>query len=151
MVGAVTGCVGSFLGVWNFAQGLSQRRVRLSVIPKLTVLKPNGALLSNSVDLNPDAFPSIEVTNLSDFPVTIAEVGFSLIGQEARAAMIPDPTSLLPKRLESRESMTIRATKILGFPQHAERAYATTACKHTCYGDSPALKKHRRMVADTSQ
>ena len=142
---AVTAAIGAVLGVWNFVQGFWQRRVRLKVVPKLTELRGN-AFLSSSIDLLPDRFACIEVTNLSAFPVTIAEVGFSLDGEVGRSVIIQEPLNLLPKRLEPRESIDIRATKITGFPRKAKRAYATTQCKHTRYGDSVVLEKHRKMA-----
>ena len=146
IVGAITGSVGSLLGVWNLVQSFSQRRVRLRVVPKLTVIRGNG-FLSSSSDLLPDGFPCIEVTNLSAFPVTIAEVGFSLYGTASRAVVIPDPITLLPKRLEPRESIGVRAPGIAAFPQKTRRAYASTQCDHTCYGDSLVLSKWRKISA----
>lgn len=140
----VTAVIGAVLGVWNLVQSFFQRRVRLRVVPKLTVIRGSG-FLSSSRDLLPDGFACIEVTNLSAFPVTIAEVGFSVDGEAARAVVIPDPTTLLPKRLEPRESMDVRATRSAGFPKKARRAYATTQCDHTCYGDSLVLSKWRKM------
>jgi hypothetical protein len=140
----VTAVIGATLGVWNLVQSFFQRRVRLKVVPKLTVIRGSG-FLSSSMDLLPDGFACIEVTNLSVFPVTIAEVGFSLDGEVVRGVVIPDPTTLLPKRLEPRESIDVRATRSAGFPKKARRAYATTQCEHTCYGDSVVLSKWRKM------
>ena len=133
----VTAITGAVLGVWNFLQSISQHRVRLNVVPKLTAMR-GGGFLSSSIDLLPDGFACIEVTNLSAFAVTIAEVGFSLVGEDVRGVIIPNPTSILPKRLEPRESIDVRATQTAGFPRKATRAYATTQCKHTRYGDSPS-------------
>jgi hypothetical protein len=144
IIGAATGSIGALLGVWNFFQGLSQRRVRLKVVPKLAKAI-GGGFFSSSRDALQDGLASVEVTNLSNFPVTISEVGFSLCGEVARAAIIPDPTTLLPKRLEPRESLDVRATKSAGFPKKANRGYATTQCGHTRYGDSPVLKAHRSV------
>ena len=143
---AVTATVGAVLGVWNLVQGFWQRRVRLKVVPKLSARRGVGGLLSSDRDVLPDGFACIEVTNLSAFPVTIAEVGFSLVGEVGRGVIIPDPPSLLPKRLEPRESIDIRVTKYSGFPKRAHRGYATTQCKHTRYGDSIVLKKHRIAI-----
>jgi len=139
----LTAITGAALGVWNLVQGLQKDRVRLKVVPKLSVVRGNG-ILSTDRELNPNAFASIEVINLSTFPVTIAEVGFSLIKEPSRGVMIPDPPNLLPKRLEPRQSIEIRVTQEFGFPKKAKRAYATTQCDHTGYGDSPVLKKWRK-------
>ncbi len=134
IVGAVTGSIGAVLGIWNFVQGVSQRRVRLKVVPKLTATK-RGGFLSNTRDVLPDGFACIEVTNLSVFPVTIDEVGFSLVGKDVRSVIIPEPRTLLPRRLEPREAIDVRATLSAGFPRNAKRAYATTQWKHTQCGD----------------
>jgi hypothetical protein len=143
----VTAIVGAALGVWNFVQGFWQRRVRLRVIPQLSVFVGTAVLSSSRDRFPPEALkalqsnecPCIEVTNLSVFPVTIAEVGLSLLGTTSRFVI---PTTVLPKRLEPRESIDIRAESI-GFPKTAKLGYATTQCGHTCHGDSLVLKKHR--------
>ena len=94
---AVTAIIGAGLGVWNLVQGFWQRRVRLKVVPKLSSTRGGGFLSSNR-DVLPDGFACIEVTNLSAFPVTVAEVGFSLVGDVGRSVIIPDPLNFLPKR-----------------------------------------------------
>ena len=86
IIGAATGSIGALLGGWNFFQGLSQRRVRLKVVPKLT-RAIGGGFFSSSRDALRDGFACVEVTNLSNFPVTISEVGFSLCGEVARAVV----------------------------------------------------------------
>ena len=115
---AVTAIIGAGLGIWNLLFSFWQRRVRLKVIPKLSAIRETG-VLSNDRELLPDGCACIEVVNLSAFPVTIAEVGFSIVGEEYRAIIIPNPTNLLPKRLEPRESIDIRASEALGFPKKA--------------------------------
>jgi hypothetical protein len=46
----VTAVIGAVLGVWNFVQSFFRRRVRLRVVPKLTVVRGSG-FLSSSRDL----------------------------------------------------------------------------------------------------
>jgi hypothetical protein len=58
--------VGAVLGVMNTWNALSQRRVRLIVRPALAYFTGGG----------PPMF-SISVTNMSSFPLTISEVGFT--------------------------------------------------------------------------
>jgi hypothetical protein len=147
VIGAITGSVGTLLGVWNFVQSLSQRRVRLKVIPKSTTIRGSGFLSSNRDVMSDEWFACVEVINLSAFPVTIAEVGFSLEGEDGRSVIIPEPPTFLPKRLEPRESIDVRATRSAGFPKKARRAYAATQCDRICYGDSPVLKKWRKISA----
>jgi len=143
----VTAIVGAVLGVWNLVQGLWQRRVRLKVVPKLTSVR-GGGFLSSSREMLRDGFACIEVTNLSAFPVTIAEVGFSLVGKDTRSVIIPEPKNLLPMRLESRASIDIRATQSAGFPKNACRAYARTQCRRTRYGQSPVFKAWRKVSGE---
>ena len=139
-VAAIVGCV---LGIFNFIQVLLQRRVRLRVIPKLTTIRGGGFFSSNREPI-PDGFACIEVINLSSFPVTLAEVGFSLFGDTGRKLIIPDPKTLLPLKLESRQSIDVRSPQSAGFPHNGRRAYARTQCGHTSYGDSPVFKQFRR-------
>ena len=93
----IAAIAGGILGVFNFVQSFWQRSVRLRVGPKLSV-RVDGGFLSTSVDLIPEGSVCIEVTNLSSFPVTLAEVGFSPIGgNKGRFVIIPNPRTLLPK------------------------------------------------------
>src|ERR1051325_1952455 len=61
--------VGAVLGVMNTINAMSQQRMRVRVTPAF-ITTPQG---------EPMGF-SIEVINLSAFPVTVAEVGFSVGG-----------------------------------------------------------------------
>lgn len=147
IIGAVTGSVGVVLGVLNF---ISRRRVRLRVVPKLTAIR-GGGFLSSSRDVLSDGFACIEVTNLSAFPVTLAEVGFDQGKDVARSVIIPEPRNLLPKRLEPRECIDVRANQSAGFPRKAKRAFASTQCKHTSYGDSIVFRKWRKDVKEMTR
>src|SRR5678815_1261184 len=76
--------VGAVLGIINTWHGLNQRRVKLKVLPK--VAYP----ISHSGEFGPE-MGCIEVTNLSTFPVTVRDVGFTIDGDprtHARAAII---------------------------------------------------------------
>jgi hypothetical protein len=141
------GCavLGAGLGIINTLTNLDQRRVKLRVTPKLSVHSESGAY-SHTTELLPNGAPAVEVINLSAFPVTIAEAGFKLKGGDGR--VIPIPPCVIdnkpwPRRLESRESVTVYFSGNQSFPKNLGRAYATTDCETTRYGDSPALKKFR--------
>jgi hypothetical protein len=86
--------VGAVLGVMNTWDAMNQRRVRLRVTPAF-VMTTQGDPLG----------VSIEVINLSAFPLTVAEIGFSAGG--GRRIPIQAPKFLdnkpLPRRLESRD------------------------------------------------
>lgn len=135
--------LGAALGIINTWIAVSNRRVRLKVRPMWTV----GA--------GPNAGFSIEVTNLSTFPLTITEVGF-LYGRGkslAPARMVITQPMVVdgkgwPRRLEAREEVSVYFD--LGSIPTGEpfrRAYTKTACGEVATGDSPALKQLRDMVA----
>ena len=87
-IGAAT--LGAVLGVMNTWNSISARRLRVKVTPNFVLDlagRPLGA--------------SIEVTNLSTFPVSVAEVGFEADG--GRHIPIMQSSTPLPHRLEARE------------------------------------------------
>lgn len=142
IVGAGSGVIGTVLSVINMVRDWRRQRVRLRVIPLLRRSLGN-AIFSDRENIMDDAWPAVEVSNLCEFPVTISEVGFTKSGDDGRLAILPEPGEL-PKRLEARSSTTVTATRQVGFPCGAEKAYARTECGHTWYGDSPVLKKWKR-------
>ena len=95
--------VGAALGIMNTWNALSQRRVRLVVRPTYA-LDPNGS--------RPPML-SISVTNLSSFPMTINEVGFTgpKGAKRGKRAMITRPHVIdgkpWPRRLGSREAVSL--------------------------------------------
>ncbi len=132
--------LGAGLGIMNTWHAISARRVRLRVRPSFAI-GPAGQQMF-----------SIEVVNLSSFPLTISEVGFSLdwrdIDRGSRAAVtmpIVIDRKPWPRRLEAREAVSLyfdppdpgRGGKMIG------KAYAQTSCGEVCYGTSPALRQLR--------
>ncbi len=95
--------LGAGLGVMNTWNALSQRRVRLVVRPTYA-LDPNGQR---------PTMLSIAVTNLSSFPMTINEVGYTgrAGAKRGKRAMIVQPHVIdgkpWPRRLESREAVSL--------------------------------------------
>jgi hypothetical protein len=147
-----TGCagLGAALGIINTVTSVNQRRVKLRVTPKMSVRNERG-VLSNSSKLLPGSAPAVEVINLSAFPVTIAEAGFKLKGE--KGGVVPHPPFVIdnkpwPRRLDSRESVTVHFWGNHSFPTNLDRAYATTDCEVTRHGDSPALKKFRARLQE---
>lgn len=144
------GCavLGAGLGILNTLTNLNQRRVKLRVTPKLTV-RSGPVAFSHKNRLLPDGVPTIEVINLSAFPVTIAEAGFRLKRESGRLAALQPcviDNKPWPRRLESREMVTVYFPPGTRFPSNLHLAYATTDCEITRYGDSPALKKFRAYL-----
>lgn len=136
--------LGAGLGILNYWNAISQRRVRLRVRPTYALPIGGG-----------DTMFSIEVVNLSTFAVTITEVGFTVDGSTAKRktrAGIPRPIIIdgqpWPRRLQQREAVSaffhpgeaMRAGGRIG------RAYAHTSCGEFAYGTSPALRELRDIV-----
>jgi hypothetical protein len=66
ILGAVTGVIGIGLSIWAMYRELDRERVKLKVIPNLGIPVGQGY------------FPhilTVEITNLSVFPISIAQVG----------------------------------------------------------------------------
>ncbi|WP_417424701.1 hypothetical protein [Hoeflea sp.] len=129
--------IGAVLGILNTWFVIDQRRVRLRVRPAYAIARGGIGF-------------SIQVTNLSAFPLTVTEVGFVLPGK--KRAAITDPMFMdgkeWPRRLEARESVTAYFDPT-GLPKgkikHIGKAYAQTACGEAAYGSSPALRQLREI------
>ena len=93
----------------------------------------------------------IEVTNLSAFPVTVREVGFTINGglRKKTRAVISLPIvrdgGSWPRRLESRASVSLYFDWG-GLKHNNKRAYILTDCGTVGYGNSPALKSMRKRL-----
>jgi hypothetical protein len=90
------------------------------------------------------------VQNLSDFAVTIEDVGIFYRGIKLRGAIFPVllDDKEWPRRLEARSSVTVYSEKPHAPPGSIIRcAYARTACGRTKTGTSGALKQIARENA----
>ena len=97
--------VGAVLGIINTWRAMDRDRVNLRVTTKT-------AIPFNIPGLGDDPILCIEVLNLSAFPVTVTQVGFSLGGDQRLVLIDPiiSPTQTrLPIRLEPRTSITCYA------------------------------------------
>lgn len=93
--------VGAVLGIINTWHSLDQRRVRLRVVPKLAHPIING-------EFGP-TMGCIEVVNLSTFPISVEEIGFTLKGQSKRLTVSkPETLDRQPfaRTLEPRHAVT---------------------------------------------
>jgi hypothetical protein len=152
VVGAVTlgiALLGAILGIINTCLQYDKRRVKLRVIPKIAYL-----MLSRSDKLGAPQL-CIEIINLSDFPVTISDVGLTS-GNVNKAKRITLIEPLIydgkrwPRRLESHESVTVYFEKGFG-PDEPDylimkKAYAKTDCGIARYGNSLALKSYLSVL-----
>jgi hypothetical protein len=135
--------LGAVLGVMNTWNAMNQRRVRVRVTPHFALdmsRQPVGV--------------SIELVNLSAFPVTIAEVGFEC--GAGRMALI-QPQLLdhrtIPVRLEAREATSVLVTprNFAVPPAKLGSAYARTACGEMIHGNSQAGRQFSDMMQDLTQ
>jgi hypothetical protein len=135
--------VGAVLGIINTRQAMDQQRVKLRVVPKWVLFPmeepPN------------DEAGCVEVVNLSAFPVTLQEVGFTLQGEgrKGKRAVIaeiftPDHNPFA-RRLESRQSVT-GYFDMKTLPSNIAKAYVRTDCGEIAYGVSGALETLRRKA-----
>src|SRR3546814_14458946 len=95
--------LGAFLGVMNTWQAINRDRVRLRVRPLSVMAIATG-----------DQGYGIEVVNLSSFPVTVEEVGFTLNARSATrgerlVVLVPinSDGGPWPRRLEPRTTVKI--------------------------------------------
>lgn len=127
--------LGAGLGVFNAWKGWIADRVRLHVIPLLTK------------DTTGATYISIDVRNLSAFPITVTAIGFTVAGG-ATHLQIPRPILIglakLPERLASRASFT-SLTPIGAFQDgqiaSIKAAYVKTACGLQVEGGGYALRQ----------
>jgi hypothetical protein len=137
---------GAVLGIMNTWQQMSKDRVRLKVTPAHAL--PVGRGRSGDWTL------SIDVVNLSAFPVTVDEVGLELVTKQH---LVNTPTTTanggaLPVRLEPREALTVLCypeLKLHPRLREVRAAYVRCQCGTVRYGTSPALKQLVREAGAT--
>ncbi len=126
--------LGAGLGIINTWNAISQRKLRLRVTPA-HLITPQGLAFS------------IETINLSTFPVTVAEAGFTFAGPKKQRFVLANPMFLdggtWPRRLGSRESFTIVVDPrdMIHAREKIAKAYIRTACGEVILGNSPALQQ----------
>ncbi|MBU9247630.1 hypothetical protein [Burkholderia multivorans] len=117
---------------------LDRSRLKLRVTPKHAI--PVGGAPSHLQFC-------IEIQNLSDFAVTIEEVGVFYRGAKERGYINPflPNGQQWPCRLEARSAVTVYSEKPSSPPGKPIRAaYAKTSCGRTKTGTSGALKQISR-------
>jgi len=128
--------VGAVLGVINTWRAVDQNRVKLKVVPAHAI--PYGGAPQNLRFC-------IEVTNLSQVAVTVAEVGFLFHGTDKHASIVSPvfgDHGPWPRRLEPRSSVTIYSELPRSSNGHKIRcAFARTQCGRIKTGSSPALRQ----------
>ncbi len=140
--------IGAVLGIVNFIISRSKDKVKLKVFPKLSCFLEND--LKESTKTTVVSRVCIEVVNLSDFPVTVQEVGFTtnIYTEGGRLSFmdkkIAQEKGTLPKRMESRTSIVVYHPSPDIFKDSLEKitgAYASTQCGLEFKGKNKAWLK----------
>lgn len=127
--------LGALLGLLNTWQVFDKKRVKIHVVPKHAI--PVGRV-------DPRIKFCIEITNLSDFEITVVEVGVFFKGTTQRGAFIRPillDSSGWPRRLAPRASVTVYGHSPENSEYPLKCVYATTACGVTKTGKSPAFEQ----------
>src|SRR5258708_6298205 len=139
---------GLALSVFNSVQATVRNRVRLKILSQSAGHVAANVLRRSLNRYPPGAKFCIEVVNLSAFPVTIDEIGFTRRGTKERSAcpypVLPD-NSGWPRRLEAHESVSAYID-ISNIKADIEKAYAVTQSGITRYGKSDALKQLQEVL-----
>ena len=137
ILGVVAGSTGAVLGVINTWMNIKRDRVRLRVRATwaMTALPVQGV----------EMVAQLEVVNLSEFPVTIADVGFNMSGGGiASLSTVPGLLNgaSLPQRLDprSRYFKVFSPDAISGIAVEMRSSYARTECGVTARGKIVGLK-----------
>lgn len=126
--------VGAVLGIINTWRSVDQSRVKLKVTPAHAI--PYGAV-------DPSLRFCIQITNLSEFPVTIDDAGVFYRGTDNRGSIV-NPVfadgGSWPRRLESRTSLSVYSQLPYSKSGHKIKcAFVRTQCGVTKTGTSGAL------------
>ena len=128
--------VGAVLGIINLWRAIDQNRVKLKVVPAHAI--PYGGAPQNIRFC-------VQVTNLSQFAVTIDDAGVFFHGTNRRGSIVTPvfaDNGPWPRRLEPRSSLSIYSELPRSSTGHKIKcAYARTQCGRTKTGTSPALKE----------
>ena len=155
-----TAVAGVILGLYNLWRQQSTDRVKLRVTPAIVIAGgPTGVLTHTSFTVTPANVPeyvqlSVEVLNLSTFPVTIDEIGMTM-SSAGRMSFVGARTSdreTLPLRLESREALTLY-TESYHTSEFARGRdlFAETACGHRQIGQSISIESLKATAVTISR
>ena len=127
--------VGAVLGIINTWRNIDQNRVKLKVVPAHAI--PYGGA-------DPNIRFCVQITNLSQFAVTIDDAGFFFHGTTKRSSIF-NPVftdhGSWPRRLEPRTAITVYSQLPSSTSGHKiKSAFARTQCGHVKTGTSPALR-----------
>lgn len=154
-VTTIAAFIGMVLGLYNFCIDISNRRLKLKIIPQSITYRPSDNQIAKEVIVNSTGEFNettgeflIEVINMSYFPVTINQVGFKL-NDRPDSFIIDQPiikdNGTWPRKLERRDSISLYCSlsDLINSPRSIsiKNAFAETTCGKTRTGTSVALKK----------
>ncbi|MCH7499997.1 MAG: hypothetical protein IH886_08310 [Nitrospinae bacterium] len=134
--------IGAVLGIVNTLRDFNRDRVKVRV-------SPAQAFFTYGPNIEDKPRLSVEITNMSTFPVTINSSGLFFTNSKKHAqfidAVTADNVRPFPKRLGPRESYSIYLDPSPHLTmekfQHTKCIYVKTACGETFIGKSPALSQ----------
>jgi len=133
--------LGAVLGIMNTWRSFDRDRIRLVVSPKWSFCAYPGVPIVEQL--------CIEITNLSFFPITVAQVAFELRGLQKGKLFVFSPEFLdggtIPRRMEPRTSFTVLMPQgVENNPnmKYVKCVFVKTECGFVARGTSPALSSH---------
>ena len=153
------GASGLMLGIVNATYSYLRKRVRVKVVPKTATTLQGGILSQSSGDLSKLGNVVIEITNLSDFPIFIKEIGFNSVRSTSRSVIISPFTTNKgqgnPIRLDSRESTTVfaREEETLSTLKsyRVKSVYVETGCGIKSSGTNRIFRQACTLLYEKSQ
>lgn len=128
--------IGAVLGIINTWRAIDQNRVKLKVVPTHAI--PYG-------DAPRNIRFCVQVTNLSQFAVTLDDAGVLFYRTNSRGSIVNPvfaDNGSWPRRLEPRSSVSIYSEIPRFRPGYKIKcAFARTQCGRTKTGVSPALRE----------
>jgi len=131
-------CLGAVLGLINTIHSIRKDKLKAKIRPVFV-----HPIRSDGVQ---EKFIGLDITNLSNFPISISQIGFILKGTKNRRVItLPlssQGTIILPKKLESREQITLFGNydEIKKEKRKIICGYCTTACGKTFKGKSQVIR-----------
>ena len=148
MTGVAVGLLGAVLGILNTYRNLKRDQVRLKI--SLAEFESSPTLL-----INDGTVIVIEVLNLSEFPVTVKDIGLGTKNGERvpRQALWQGPLQdqgvfLPPYRLEPRSSIIIEFNSLDEDWREVTHAFARTRCGTTATGKGQYLRSLKRRAQE---
>lgn len=132
------GGLGVVLGVINTIHSITKDKLKAKIRPVFV-----HPIRSDGIQ---EKFIGLDITNLSNFPISISQIGFILKGmKDRRVITLPlssQGTIILPIKLDSREQITLfgKYDEIKNEKRKIICGYCITACGKTFKGKSKVIR-----------